>query len=70
MPIGDAAASIVAADFDADGFIDLAASNGPEDRIAFIFGNGSGQFSDPLEFKESILQGTMVAHDFDGNGFV
>src|SRR5688572_18761418 len=48
-PVGAQPNSIVAADFNRDGALDLAVARGPADAIAVFIGDGRGRFSHLVE---------------------
>jgi FG-GAP-like repeat len=61
--------TVVAADFDADGHLDLAVLSGLGAQLQLLRGDGSGQFvgwGAPLH--AGLLPGTMLAADLDGDG--
>ncbi len=62
---------IVAADFNHDGYLDLAVINGSSSSVAFLRGNGLGGFGAPSTF--SVSPGawgpqSIAAADFNGDG--
>jgi hypothetical protein len=65
--------NIVAADFNGDGNLDLAASNGGNawtdpGGIAILLGNGDGTFSAPRLFPAGLNPVSIAAADFNGDG--
>jgi hypothetical protein len=67
---GSEVRSLVAADFDRDGKMDLAAGNGANHTVAQLFGNGNGTFSAPKTYTISGSPWSMATGDIDGDGRV
>lgn len=67
--VGDWPQSIVAADFDGDGFLDLAAGNHREGNVSIIFNDGSGAFGSHtiLPIGSGAVMG-ILAGDLDADG--
>ncbi len=65
------AIGVTAADFDGDGTIDLAVVGCYDTNVSVLFGDGSGDFADPV-FHPLTQQGghSVEAGDFNGDGFV
>jgi hypothetical protein len=63
---------VVAADFNGDGHLDLAAvnTNGPDKGVSVLFGDGSGLFSPPVSWPlpSSFGPRGLLAGDLDGDG--
>jgi hypothetical protein len=57
--------SIVSADFNGDGILDLAVSDG--NGVDVLLGIGNGQFS-PAITTSNVFEGILVADDFNGDG--
>lgn len=64
---GASPGSVAAADFDGDGVLDLAVSNGAF-SLSVLLGNGDGTFQSPQAFTTGINPNSIVAGDFDGDG--
>jgi len=72
---GNQPVSVVAADFNGDGFVDLAVANHTDNTVSILFGNGDGTFgpstvvqdtlSNPIKFNGPIA---LAAADFNGDG--
>lgn len=62
--------SVVSADFDRDGDMDLAVTRDNPDRVSLLF-NTAGSFGAPVDYPTGAGTGAadMVVADFDGNGF-
>ena len=62
--------SVVIADFNGDGFLDLAYTGG--NSIVVLLGNGDGTFSTQVQTNDNFLQGYqafyLAASDFNGDG--
>jgi len=69
-PVGDAAFSVVAADFDGDGDQDLAVANEFSDNVTILRNNGAGNFAQPATSPEAGGDEPtgLVASDLDGDG--
>ena len=60
--------SLVAADFNRDGKIDLAAGNGGDHTVATLLGNGNGTFGNPRLTTDAGSPWGLAATDFNGDG--
>jgi probable HAF family extracellular repeat protein len=58
----------IAADFNRDGIMDLAAADGPNDRVWVALGNGDGTFQSPVPYTVGQGPSTLIAADFDNDG--
>src|SRR5262249_32384323 len=72
---GVVANSLVAADFNGDGILDLAASDlvlAPQfaDTVSVLLGNGDGTFGPPTDFTVGTYPFPLAAADFNGDGKV
>ncbi|PKQ19706.1 MAG: hypothetical protein CVT66_08815 [Actinobacteria bacterium HGW-Actinobacteria-6] len=68
IDMGGATWSVVAADLNADGHADVAASLADGAGIAVMFGNGNGTFTDPATYMTSnMVRGLLVA-DMNADG--
>jgi hypothetical protein len=69
---GGSVSTIVAADFNHDGKVDLIVVNPGEDAFSFLQGVGDGTFLAPVSFSmrsaAGALPGEIVATDFNGDG--
>jgi hypothetical protein len=59
--------SVTSSDFDADGNIDLAASDVGSDRVSVSRGNGDGTFGVPQTFQVAPDVRSVIGTDFDGD---
>ncbi|MFK7919643.1 MAG: FG-GAP-like repeat-containing protein, partial [Ilumatobacter sp.] len=64
----DGAQSVVAADLDGDGDIDLAAASFEDDTISWYSNNGSGSFTASIVTTSANGAQSVTAGDFDGDG--
>ena len=65
------AADLVAADFNGDGLIDLAAADADNGRVAVILQTSAGVFAAPVfSATTSQLTSTLAVGDFNGDGFI
>jgi len=60
--------TVVAADMNADGMIDLAVSNYYDDTVSLFLNNGSGKFADARLFGLWSNAGDMAVADMNGDG--
>jgi hypothetical protein len=73
VPAGDGPADVVAADFDANGILDLAVANGPGNSAAVLMGRGSGGRGNGLFEVHSVTATdnwpiSVRIGDFDSDG--
>ena len=74
-PVGNSPRSIITADFDGDGNLDLATGNRNPDEVSILLGSGTGAFAPPLNFSITSSNfnhgiNDMAVGDFNGDGFV
>ena len=60
--------TVVTADFNGDGHLDLATSNINDHTIALLYGDGTGVFGAVQHYPAGYLPHIMDAGDFDGDG--
>ena len=58
----------IAADFNEDGIMDLAATDGPNNQVVVMLGNGDGTFQSPVPYTVGRGPSTLIAADFDHDG--
>ncbi|HVB33206.1 MAG TPA: FG-GAP-like repeat-containing protein [Patescibacteria group bacterium] len=68
FPTGVKPAAVVAADFNGDGFSDLAVANQTDNTVSILLNNGSGSFSAGEVIQVPPSPVAMVAGDFNGDG--
>jgi peptidoglycan hydrolase-like protein with peptidoglycan-binding domain len=69
-PAGDSPFTLVAADFNNDNNLDVAAANNESENIALFLGEGDGTFASGLYFGSGNLSsGSMITADFNSDGF-
>ncbi|WP_261376037.1 FG-GAP-like repeat-containing protein [Brevibacillus brevis] len=61
---------ITAADFNCDGFIDLATPNEGSDNVSVLINDGTGGFSTPFQFSTGAGPLSITVADFNGDGRV
>ncbi|MED1798509.1 FG-GAP-like repeat-containing protein [Brevibacillus porteri] len=61
---------IAAADFNCDGFIDLATPNEGSDNVSVLINDGTGEFSTPFQFPTGAGPFSITVADFNGDGRV
>lgn len=64
----DNATSPTVADWNADGFLDVAVTNRFANRVTLFAGRGDGTFSDPATLRTSNWPSDMVAGDYNNDG--
>jgi hypothetical protein len=67
-PVGLKPASVIAADFNGDGKLDLAAANISSNTVSILLGRGDGSFGPKTDFATSAGPSAVTAGDFDGDG--
>ncbi len=65
---GDDPTSMVSADFNNDGKLDLAVTNGAAGTVTILLGNGGGSFTSAGAFPAGPDPFALVADDFNGDG--
>jgi hypothetical protein len=61
--------SIVAADFNGDGNLDLATANGPSNGgVSVLYGNGDGTFQSQTNYSAGTFPTTLTLADLNGDG--
>jgi Flp pilus assembly secretin CpaC len=65
---GEEPVSVVAADFDGDGDLDLAVANQASNTLSILLGNGDGTFQDALELAAGVGPAALVTGDFNNDG--
>lgn len=65
--IGNNPDGLVAADFNRDGFIDLATANLGSNDISILFNNGRGGFGTEMKFPTGLEPRSIVTADFDND---
>jgi Bacterial type II and III secretion system protein/FG-GAP-like repeat len=68
LTTGLAPSSIVAADFNSDGKIDLAVTNANSDAVSVFLGNGDGTFGARTDYSVGAAPVYVVSADFNGDG--
>jgi hypothetical protein len=69
--VGSGPSSVAAADFDGDGWSDLAVTNRTDDTVLVLLnlGNGSGGFGTATTFEVGSSPSSVAVGDFDGDGW-
>src|SRR6185369_2224239 len=68
-PVGNAPCSIVAADFDGDGKMDLAVANFGSRNVSILLGNEGGTFQKAVNYDAGIARAaSMAVGDFNDDG--
>jgi VCBS repeat protein len=60
--------SVVAADFNGDGIMDLALADAHGGAVSILLGLGSGDFGLPVSFGVGIEPSALAVADFNGDG--
>src|SRR5438034_1418988 len=66
--VGPGPVSIVAADFNGDGKMDLATANSAGSSVSILFGNGDGSFSPAVDYRSGRNPSSLAVADFNGDG--
>ena len=66
--VGDLPLSVLAADLDADGDLDLAASNCYSQDISILLNDGNGNFAPQATYSTGECPWSVKASDLDGDG--
>src|SRR4029079_884801 len=66
--VGSAPWSLVAGDFNGDGWLDLATANHGSNDVSMLFGNGDGTFQSPRTYAVASSPWALVVGDFNGDG--
>jgi hypothetical protein len=69
-PTGDHPTSVVLADFNGDGNLDLATPNTADGTISVLLGNGTGTFEPPVTTSGGAEPTALAIGDFNGDGRV
>ncbi len=70
LPAGANPGGIVAGDFNADGFVDLAVTNRNDNTVSILLGKGDGTFAPQVAFPLNAADGPfpIATADFNGDG--
>lgn len=68
LTTGSSPASVVAADFNGDGFLDLAVANSSDNTVSVFLGNGNGTFAAKTDFPTGASPVALAAADFNVDG--
>jgi hypothetical protein len=60
--------SVIAADFNGDGKLDLAAANNGDNTVSVLLGNGDGTFQTQVRYPTPSGPHSLIAADFNGDG--
>jgi hypothetical protein len=69
-PMQNHPTSIVAADFNGDGRLDLAVANAGGSDVSVLVGNGDGSFQQEVSYSAGVYPWVVVPGDFNGDGRV
>ncbi len=65
---GSGPVSVVTADFDGDGRLDLAVVNTTDNTVSILLGNGDGTFRPHVDYKTGMQPVAVAVGDFNGDG--
>ena len=68
LAFGRTTRHVAAADFNADGHLDIGAANSGNGTISIILGNGDGTFRDPKAHQAGLSASDLAVADFDSDG--
>jgi hypothetical protein len=68
IPLGQSLSSMVAADFNGDGKLDLAVADGGASSVFILLGNGDGTFQAPITVPVGNSPAAIVVGDFNNDG--
>jgi hypothetical protein len=66
-PVGSGASGVVSADFNGDGFADMAVSNNADGNVSIFLGTGTGTFGTAANFSVGSGPYSMCTADFNGD---
>jgi hypothetical protein len=66
--VGTHPSSIIAADFNGDGKLDLATANNDSNSVSILLGKGDGTFQTPVNVPAGADAGWVASADFNGDG--
>src|SRR6202022_4300079 len=69
FPVGNTPVSVAVAEFNGDGWLDLALANWGTNDISVLMGNGDGTFQIARTFAVGSLPFSIAVGDFNGDGF-
>ncbi len=65
---GVGSTAVTSADFDADGFLDLATANAVDEDVSILLGDGAGVFASPVPFPAGDFPVHLAACELDNDG--
>ena len=66
--VGNSPTSVAVADFNGDGFLDLAVVNSGDNTVSILLGNGDGTFKTQTTYATGIQPVSVAVGDFDNSG--
>ena len=65
---GNGPSSVAVADFNGDGFLDLAVANRSDNTVSILLGNGDGTFKSQVTYPTGITPVSVAVGDFNNDG--
>ena len=66
--VGTNPSSVISADFNGDGKMDLAIANHGSNNVSILLGNGTGSFGSATNFTTGSGSRSVISADFNGDG--
>ncbi|MDD4053098.1 MAG: VCBS repeat-containing protein, partial [candidate division Zixibacteria bacterium] len=67
-PVGSRPRALYAADYDGNGWIDLATANSNSNTVSILLNNGNGSFQSAVDYPSDIMPHGLFSADYDRDG--